>query len=250
MKDAVFYERTKPVGKVRPLSSVLKTLGLIEIIAKQGKPTRLADIARAAGMGRGAAHQKLVTLAQAGWIEHADNGYRLSLHAARIGSSALEQASLGERVVPFLEDLVSQSQETASLAVITGDAACIVQRVESVGVLRAELRIGAMLDLPNSASGRVLVAFAKDHQLEEWRKREIALPDEKIVAQVKREKFADSSGLSYEGVRAIAAPVFDEHRQCVAALSLVGPLPRFNGAKLRPHLERAAARITAHIGGR
>jgi DNA-binding IclR family transcriptional regulator len=227
---------------------VLKTLALLDVMARQEKPTRLADLARLAHMSRATAHQKLVTLAQAGWVEHTGGAYRLSLHAAIVANAALQQADLGERVVPFLEELVAEAQETASLAVIEGGAACIVQRVESVGVLRAELHVGAMLDLSNSASGRVLVAFAKDSLLEAWRRRKVELPDQKIVSQVRREKFAISSGLSFAGVRAIAAPVFDSQNNCVAALSLVGPLPRFNAARLRPPLEAAAARISASLG--
>src|SRR5262249_3873360 len=138
--------------------------------------------------------------------------------------------------------------ETASLAVIEGETACIVQRVESVGVLRVDLHVGAVLDLSNSASGRVLVAFAKESLLDAWRRRKVVLPDQKIIAQVQREKFALSSGLSYPGVRAIAAPVFDDQQNCIAALSLVGPLPRFNAGKLRPLLAAAAVRISARLG--
>jgi len=247
MEYAVFHMKTPLKRGVRPLSSVIKTLDLVDVMARHGKPARLAEIAHAANMSRGTAHQKLITLVHAGWIEHKDSHYRLSLHATHIASAALEQADLGERVVPFLEQLVVRAKETASLAVIDGTSACIVQRVESIGILRAELHVGALLDLSNSASGRVLVAFARDFMLDEWRRRKVVLPDPKILRQVRRNKFAISSGLSYEGVRAIGAPVFDGRGECIAALSLVGPVSRFNISRLRPLLERAAARISEHL---
>jgi DNA-binding IclR family transcriptional regulator len=247
MEYTVFHSKTPPKSGVRPLSSVLKTLSLVDVMAQNAKPARLADIARAAGMSRGTAYQKLVTLAQAGWIEQINDLYRLSLHVTHIASAALEHADLGQRVVSFLEELVARTKETASLAVIEGASACIVQRVESTGVLRADLHVGAMLDLPNSASGRVLAAFARESVLDAWRRGKVPLPDQKILTQVKAEKFAASSGLSYDGVRAIAAPVFDSRNECVAALSLVGPVSRFNIKRLRPHLELAAARISKHL---
>ena len=247
MKDDVFHKNTVSKRGVRPLSSVLKTLGIIDITARHGRPARLAEIARAAKMSRGTTHQKLVTLAQAGWIEQVDNHYRLSLHAAQIASAALEHADLGERVVPFLEDLVAEAKETASLAVVDGVSVCIVQRVESTGVLRADLHVGALLDVEHSASGRVLAAFARERMREEWRRHNIEVADDKVLAQVKREKFAVSSGRSYDGVRAIGAPVFDSRGECVAALTLVGPVPRFDLDRLRPLLERAAARISEHM---
>jgi IclR family KDG regulon transcriptional repressor len=247
MEDGVFYRKTAPNGGVRPLSSVLKTLALVDVLAQHGRPARLAEIAHDANMSRGTAHQKLVTLVHAGWIEQIDGLYRLSLHASQVASAALEQADLGARVVPFLEDLVAKARETASLAVIDGISICIVQRVESTGVLRADLHVGALLDLQHSASGRVLAAFARERMLNEWRHRKVPLPDAKILEQVRRKKFATSSGKSYEGVRAIGAPVFDSHGDCAAALTLVGPVARFDINRLRPMMEKTAARISEHM---
>ena len=114
-------------------------------------------------------------------------------------------------------------------------------------MLRADLHVGALLDLQHSASGRVLAAFARERMLDEWRRHNVPVADATILAQVKREKFAASSGQSYEGVRAIGAPVFDSRGECVAALTLVGPVPRFDIDRLRPMIERAAARISDHL---
>ena len=249
MQDTVFHENTSIRG-VRPLSSVLKTLSVLDLLGSKPNVMRLSEIARETGMSRSTALQKLVTLVQAGWVEQAEGAYRLSLRTTRVANAALEQASLGERIVPFLERLVAKVGETASLAVIEGVSACIVQRVESSGILRAELHVGAPLDLFHSASGRILVAFADQALIDRLRKNGVQLPDEKTLAQVRREHFAPSSGRSFQGVRGIAAPIFDSSGRCITALSLVGPLPRFSVERLRPHLERSAKEIIACLQGR
>jgi IclR family transcriptional regulator, KDG regulon repressor len=247
MKDDVFYSNT---NGVRPLSSVLKTLRLLDELGASQTPMRLAEIAKASGMSRATAYQKLVTLVHAGWIEQTTGGaYRLSLQATRMGLAALTQASLGERIVPFLQRLAAESGETASLAVIDGRHARLVQRVESGGILRAELHIGSLLDLDQSASGRVLVAFADPSVIARLRKMDVPLPNERLLAQVRREQFAPSSGKSFEGVKGVAAPIFDAGGLCIAAVSLVGPLPRFTIDKTRPPLMRAAAAISDFIRG-
>lgn len=249
MTDVVFYSKTTP-GGVRPLSSVLKTLRVLDLLGREQKVMRGIDIAKATGMSRGSAHQKLVTLVQAGWVEQTpEGGYRLTLHASRVGNAALAQASLGDRVVPFLQRLVNETGETASLAVIDDDKACIVQRVESAGVLRAELRVGALLDLADSASGRVLVAFADEAQRERWRAAGTPLPDAKLLAEARRTCFVPSSGKSFDGVRAVAVPIFTANGTCLAALSLVGPLPRFSIEKTRAPIRRCADEINAFIRG-
>jgi DNA-binding IclR family transcriptional regulator len=250
MEDSVFYSNTEEAG-VRPLSSALKTLHVLDLLGSQERPVRLAEVARASGMSRATAHQKLVTLVRAGWIEHtAEGAYQLSLHAARIGSMALAHAGLGERLVPFLRELVAAAGETASLAVMDGAKAHIVQRVEAAGMLRADLHVGAMLDLAESASGRVLVAFADAPTLDRLRHDGVPLPAEKLLAQVRRERFAASSGKSFAGVRGAAVPIFGPHGGCTAALSLVGPLPRFNVERARAPLQRAAAAIDQYVRGR
>jgi IclR family KDG regulon transcriptional repressor len=246
MKDIVFYKKTG----VRPLSSVLKTMQMLDQLGSSHRPMRLIEIAKASQTSRATAHQKLVTLAHAGWVEQTAAGsYRLTFRAARFGIAALSQASLGERIVPFLQKLVAESGETASLAVIDGAQARIVQRVESNGILRAELHVGSLLDLEHSASGRILVAFADPELLARLRQLGAPLPAPKILAQVRREHFAPSSGKSFKGVRGVAAPVFDAGGVCIAAVSLVGPLPRFSIEKTKPPLLRVAEAINEFIRG-
>ena len=180
--------------------------------------------------------------ARSGRLGRADasGAYRLTLHASRVGNAALSHASLGERVMPFLQSLVAETGETASLAVIDGDTCSIVQRVESHGVLRAELRVGALLDLEHSASGRVLAAFADPATLQRLRAGGMKLADEALLARVRKERFAPSSGRSFQGVRAVAVPIFAAGGGCLAALSLVGPLPRFTIEKMRERRSAAA----------
>jgi DNA-binding IclR family transcriptional regulator len=251
MQDNVFHKKTRPRVGVRPLSSVLKTLRLLDQLGSGEAAMRVIDLARSTNMSRATAHQKLVTLVEAGWAEQtADGTYRLTLQAIRVGNAALVQAGIGERVTPFLQRLAAESGEAASLAVLDGNHARIVQRVESNGILRAELRVGSLLELDHSASGRILVAFADPSVAERLRKQRVSLPADKLLAQVRREHFAPSSGRSYSGVRGVAAPDYDAGGACIAALSLVGPLPRFSIERMRPPLMRAATAINDFIRGR
>lgn len=239
-----------PTG-VRPLSSVVKTLAVLEALAGARRSLRLAELSRAMAMARGTTYQRLVTLIRAGWVEQIEDGsFRLTLHATRIGNAALEQASLGDRMVPFLRSLVDEAGETASLAVLDGVDPIIVQRVESSGVLRAELRVGATLSLDHSASGQVLAAFAEPHQRTLFAERGAALPAETVMAAVRATRFAVSTSQRIEGIGAVAAPIFDAAGHCLAALSLVGPLPRFETERMRGPLLAAAERINSFLQGR
>ena len=242
--------RRQTVG-VRPLSSVLKTMAILDALAESPTSLRLSDVATALGGNRGSVYQKLLTLCEAGWVEQGSDGrYRLTLHANRVGQAALAQASLVERADPILQALVYETHETASLALLDGNEAYIARRVEAAGVLRAELRVGTPLRLASSASGRVLCAFADRPRLEYLRQSGVQLPSDRMMAKTRRDGYVVSSGLDFAGVRAIAAPVFDARGTCIAALSLVAPEARFDGEMMRSPLLSAAAAITQMIRGK
>lgn len=238
-----------PKGGVRPLSSVLKTLAVLDALAEARKSMRLVELTRMIGGERGTVYQRLVTLMEAGWVEQIEDGsFRLSMHSARLAHAALEQANLGTRTVPIMQQLVDVAGETASLAVLDGAEARIVQRVESEGVLRAELKVGARLSLDNSASGRVLAAFVTPETLQRWIDNGIAVPSPEMLEKVRRERFA-VSGDRMAGIMASAAPVFEAGGRILAALSLVGPQQRFEAEKSRADLIAAADKITQMIRG-
>jgi len=235
---------------VRALASPLKTLAVLDALGASQQSMRLTDVVAIVGGNRGSVYQRLLTLIEGGWAEDDGKGrYRLSLHANRVGHAALAQAGLGERSTPVLQTLVYETHETASLALLDGSDAYIAQRVEAASVLRAELRIGTSLRLETSASGRVLTAFADPAQLKHLRASGATLPSDSLMARIRREGVSVSSGLDFAGVRAIAAPVLDAHSRCVGALSLVAPEARFDEAKLRKPLLRAAEKLHQLLSG-
>jgi len=242
---------TPSEGGVKPLASATKVLALLDHLATRRGAVGPAELAAELGEGRATVYQRLLTLVVAGWVEAVQDGrYRLTLRAARIARAAVEQAGLGDRAMHILQALVSETQETASLAVLEGKEPCIVQRVEPAGILRAELRVGAALSLSESASGRVLAAFADAATLERLRRLKAELPPPEVLDDVRRTGMAISSGYMIQGIRGAAVPVMDGDGCCVAALSLVGPEIRFDQERWGAPLRRVSARLTAMLEGR
>ena len=232
---------------VRPLASALKTLALLEHLGQTPRAVRLATLSRELGIGRATIYQRLVTLIAAGWVEQTHEGaFRLTLRAARLAQAATEQAGLGTRTLPVLEALTAETGETASLAVLEHGVPCIVQRVEPRGMLRVEMRVGATMSLPKSASGRVLLAY-----LDPAEARRLAPElDTAVLQSVRETGHAISTGETIEGVLAAAVPVFSHDGRCAAALSLVAPVQRFASDGWVGPLQAAATRLNAIMEGR
>ncbi|MBS0248914.1 MAG: IclR family transcriptional regulator [Proteobacteria bacterium] len=243
--DTLYSNRIHDEGGVRPLSTALKTIAVMEMLAKSPRGMRLQEIATSLGLSRPTAYQRLLTLTEAGLIEQDEQSrYRLSMHLCRFAAAALEQADLGTRVLPILQDLVHEVKETASLAVLDRGLPCIVSRVDSDSVLRAEQKIGTTMSLEGSASGRILTAFADEATLRRLRESGEELAAAEIIAEARLNGYALSSGYTQVGVRAIAAPVFDVQGRCAATISLVMPETRFSLEPFKAPLLRAAEEIT------
>jgi IclR family acetate operon transcriptional repressor len=253
MADAVREPRTltaAPRHPGRQLSSTLKCLALLDILAEMPGAAGVSELARASGAGRGTVHQQLSTLVAAGWVERLEGGtYRLSLHATRISRAALEQANLGSRVLPIMETLAADTGEAISLAVLDGASALIVQRVESGQTLRADLRIGTRMPLATTASGHVLAACALPHQLELLRDGGVALAAPPVLDTVRERGFAVVCDEYLTGISAVAAPVRDGVGRVVAALSIAGPTMRLGIEETVPLVTGAARDLDALLAG-
>jgi IclR family KDG regulon transcriptional repressor len=230
---------------VRSLSTALKTLAVLDVFVGTSRGMKLPEVAAAMKLSRPTAYQRLLTLIEGGWLEQDEQGrYRLSMHVARLAAAALEQADLGSRVQPALQELAHEVKEAVSLAILDKGSAVIVSRIESENLLRAEQKVGTTLSLEGSASGRILAAFADEMTLRRLKAAAERLPSQEVLKSARRDGYAVSSGRVQPEVRAIAAPVFNMNGTCSAALSVVVPLTRFKLEAVRSPVIAAAAKIT------
>ncbi|WP_299541176.1 IclR family transcriptional regulator [uncultured Streptomyces sp.] len=233
------------------LTSSLKTLEVLAALADEPRGVGASELARRIGGNRGYVHRQLVTLCAGGWIEQAEDGtYRLSLRVSRLSDAAFTQAGLGHRATAALEELAAEVDETVSLAVLDGDSARIVQRVEVDRLLRVDARIEARMPISDTASGRVLTAWALPHDLDALRDAGVPTATDEELEHIRRDGYALSLPNRLEPTVAVAAPVFDARRRALAALSVVGPMVRFDAEAAAASTLACAARVTAIVSGR
>lgn len=87
---------------------------------------------------------------------------------------------------------MTETCETASLAILDGTDALIIQRVEGAAILRADLRVGARLELARTALGLLLSSHATPEKLAYIRSRKVALPSDDVMRQVRKQGYSVS----------------------------------------------------------
>jgi IclR family pca regulon transcriptional regulator len=230
----------------------------------------IADIADELGMSRSTTHRYVITLVALGYLEQgASRKYRLGLRVTDLGMSALNSTGLREHAHPYLEELRQRTSYTTSLAVLEGTEILYVDRARSFrrgpGRIDLDLHPGSRLPAYCTAMGKLLLANLPEPEQRELlaaikpaKRGPNTITSKKALRedleQVAEAGFAVNDEELAPELYAIAAPVRNEAREVVAAVSLAAHASLISLEELvdalGPHLVSTADRISARLGFR
>lgn len=246
------------------VQSLDRALGLLRVLAEAPGLT-LSELASRSGQATATVYRALATLQAHGMVEVEEAGqlWHIGGGAFRIGSAFLRRTKVVERARQPMEALMRATGETANLGVESGDQVLFLSQVETHEAIRAFFPPGTKGPMHVSGIGKALLAW---------------YPPEKVAGIVGRQGLArftslsitDAAGLGAdlaltrgrgyavddqeraEGMRCIAAPVFNAHAEPVAGLSVSGPAFRVSLAeagRIGALVRDAADRVTEATGG-
>jgi IclR family transcriptional regulator, acetate operon repressor len=236
------------------VKSLRRGLQALDLVLESAGPVRTVDVAERLSMDKGSASRTLRTLLEAGYLEQDAQrryapGRKLRASAAP-SPQAVDVVRLRERALPLLQELVALGRECAHLAVLAGDRALYLDRIESGQPLRVDHPPGTLAPLHCTALGKVFLAFAGapiPAHLERHTPRTLTDPP-LLAAHLKtlaRQGYTVDDEEYALGVRCVAAPLFGEDGRVVGAIGLSGPAPRIaleRLAELGPKVREIAAR--------
>ena len=248
-----------------PVQALDRGLKLLEMIANTG-PLTLSDVSLRLGLPASTVHRLLATLDAHGFVafDHATQEWAIGIECFRTGSSFLQRTNLVEASRATLRDLMEASGETANLAIAADGNVVFISQVETHNPIRAFFRPGTRGPIHASGIGKAILstksrkaveATLQKHGLEQFTAKTLTSPGaffDDLAAAADRGWTLDNEE-RYEGMRCIAAPIFNAHGEAQAGLSISGPAVRFPDdliAEFGPKVKRAAHEVTELIGGR
>ena len=251
------------------IQSVEVGFALLQVLSQAAGPLMLRDLAAAAGMSAAKAHRYLVSFQRLQLVvqDLGSTRYDLGPAALKLGLASLSRLDAVKLARERIAGLVEQIGHTLALAVWGNHGPTIVHWEESPQAVTVNLRLGDVMPLLSSATGRCFAAWLSKDAITPLLKEEIARAQKQgradvpatlaearaLLDEVRRRGAARVVDTLLPGIVGFCAPVFDSDGHIALGMVALGPGgtfdPAWDGAVDRP-LRAAANQLSSDLGFR
>jgi IclR family pca regulon transcriptional regulator len=188
-------------------------------------------VAERIGISRSAARRYLLTLVHTGMAVTDGRVFWLTAKVLTLGRSYLDSARLPRAIVPYLQHLTAQLQESTNYSVLEHDDVVYVSRVNAPRHVAPGFEPGTRLPAYASTAGRVLLAALPEEELQAYLARAELVPFTHMTVLDKQQLLRELQGIraqgfgvtenQYEiGMRGISVPLKSRRGRLIGALSV------------------------------
>lgn len=228
---------TKDDKLVRNVAAAERTLSLLDAFLDRPGPQSLGDLEKATGLFKSVIFRYMLAFEKFGYVHKTEEGhYRLTAKVLRLGMTFEADFDIIQYVRPIMQRLSETTQESSIFYVREGDQRLCVARVDSPQSIKVTVRPGTLMPLDATAVGQVIQNYA------DYDTALAALSDGRLPVV--------TSGISEKVTASVCLPIFRAGHQFIGALSVSGPILRFDPADKKVHraLIDAATELTSALG--
>jgi DNA-binding IclR family transcriptional regulator len=250
-----------------PQSGLQRALQIVYAVA-ESPPAGIgvSALARELVLPKAVVHRIVKVLATDGFLafDEQTKRYRLGPRALTVGLAALFQLDVPVVARPYLDRLVGQTGETATLSVRQGWSRVYVDQVLSPQEVRMSVTLGRPYPLHAGSSSKAILSALPDQEIDEYLRHHdlepitgatLTTPEalREQIARIRELGYAVSAGERQAGAGSVAAPVLRADGSVFGSISLCGPASRFDESMQRRYgwmVAATAAEISVAIGHR
>jgi DNA-binding IclR family transcriptional regulator len=251
------------------IQSVEVGFALLEVLSKAPGPLMLRDLAAAAAMSAAKAHRYLVSFQRLQLVvqDAGSTRYDLGPAALKLGLASLSRLDVVKLARERIGRLKEQIGHTLALAVWGNQGPTIVHWEESPQAVTVNLRLGDVMPLLSSATGRCFAAYLSKDAITPLLKEELARAQKQrradvpatlaeacaLLGEVRRRGAARVVDTLLPGIVGFCAPVFDSDGHIALGMVALGPVGTFDpewGGAIDRSLRAAANQLSMDLGYR
>lgn len=219
--------------------SVIKALQLLDYFKEYPELT-LAEIAELDNMPKPTAYRLISSLEASGFLvktKHTthDVKYHMGLKLLELGSYVADQLDYRRIALPHMKDLSEQLNEAVHLAVLDGEEAIYVEKIESKKHIRLYSKVGGRTPLYTGSGPKLLFAYLNPEVIEEILQRielkkitDNTITDKETLAKelekIRAQGYSHSKAEFYPDTAGFSFPIMNHHNQVIAALVVSIPI--------------------------
>ena len=253
------------------IQSVEVGFALLDVLARAPGPLMLRDLAAQADMSAAKAHRYPVSFQRLGLVvqDSATNRYELGPATLRLGLATLSRLDAVKMARERLPELGEQTGQTLALAVWGNRGPTLVHWQESPLAVPVNLRLGDVMPMLSSATGRCFAAFlghgvgsdqARERIAHEMAQaRETGRHDvptnarelEQLLSETRQQGLGRVQNVLLPGISGFCAPVFDADGHLALGVVTLGSSARFDADLSGPvatALLRMSRQLSADLG--
>jgi DNA-binding IclR family transcriptional regulator len=259
--------RPHMASEQRGIGSVEVGGQLLRVLTESEGPMMLRDLAAAAGMTAPKAHPYLVSFVRLGLVEQdkASGRYELGALALQMGLACMRRLNPVRIATDAVSELVETINQTVALAVWGNHGPTIVRIEEGADAVHVNMRVGSIMSLLGTATGRVFAAFQPTKMIETFISSGVGKSSvgdasvgrlshqqlKKIVSEIKQRGFERTIESPIPGVSAFSAPVFDHSGSIALVITAIGPAGTFDTSwesSIAEELCKCATTVSTRLG--
>lgn len=258
--------RKEPAPRRQKVQSAETAMSVLKAVGALGGAATLTALAAKLEEHPAKVHRYLGSLVSSGFVFQDPITYRyvLGLEAIAIGLAAQRQSDPMTLASQEIVGLAETLNVSCFVSIMGNLGPVIVRWEEPTQAVLVNVRVGSVLPLLWSATGRCFAAFQKSEQIDAQMTRELAVATEDQRRMLPHRRAVDALLASYrakgctwvmdtllKGVSGVVAPVFDAAGQVPAVIVALGVTGTFDASPDGPNavaVRRSAAAVSQRLG--
>lgn len=244
------------------VQSIIRAIDILECFLENDKLS-FKDICKKSNLSNGTVFRILKTLIDRNFISRDSKSekYLIGKGIFVLGNLALKNYEFEKIVHPVLEELVTNSKETANASIFYDNSIIFIDSVDSPYSIKMDVKIGQKTNINSSASGKAILAYFPDDKINEILDC-VNLPKltvnsitekelfKKELIEVRKNGFAIDNEEEELGLKCVAGPVFNYDGKIEGAISISGLASRFdpNLDDFIAAIKRACSEVSLKMG--
>lgn len=231
------------------VQSLERALTILNKLSDYPDGIQIARLSEQVGLSKSTVHRLLATLSNMNYVvkDSESDKYKLGFQVLFLSRNILNNNDIVNTAKPYLERLSNDVNETVHLCIEDRGEIVYIDKIESNQTIRMFSRVGNRAPMYCTAVGKILYSGMESDHFEELISKVNFIPKTEStittpeglreeINKIKKQKYALDNIENEEGIRCIAAPIYNHTGKIIASFSISGPSNRVTMDKINDTL--------------